>query len=140
MIRSKLLPSLAFLTIILLSACGISTSKQEDLRIGLQNSLDEMFLSQDAFTAFSPEVKLTNVEKGGAFKYKDAAYHGNFSCIFEDMKEGIPVVLNGVAIMDENGQVVKGDDGKCGIYIMLITENRKRVDRKSSIYNLKQFN
>lgn len=125
---------------IILSACGISSSKQEHMQMSLENSLSEAFLNQDNFVAFIPKVSLRNLEKGGAFKYEDAAYHGSFSCSFKNLDKDSEVVIRGTAIFDKKGNLIKDSDGKYGIYVIMITENNKEMDLNSCIYKIKEFN
>lgn len=50
------------------ASCGISSAKQEQMQMSLENSLNEAFLNQDNFVAFIPDISLKNIERGGCIQ------------------------------------------------------------------------
>lgn len=122
--------------LLLLSACGISQKQQTQMENSLSVALTDAFLQQDDFVAFAPKVELSDVVSGSAMGW-DCAYHGSFSCSFDDRDSH--VVIAGVAGFGEDGRLLSLPNGKLAISVPSVLVDYNRVSSDTSIYNLPCF-
>lgn len=133
---SKVVLSLLSLSLLILSSCGVSGEKQERMKNSIYVAVTDAFLAQDAFTAFSPSVELSDIEKGGAMGW-NCAYHGSVYCSFDC--DGSHISMSGVAGFSEDGCVATLPNGSLAVFFPSVLVNNERVNSDTSIYNLSCF-
>ena len=106
------------------------------MQTSLYLTLSDAFLAQDAFTAIAPKIELSSVESGGTMGW-DCAFHGSFSCSFDDRDSHVS--MSGVVGFSEDGRVLTLPNGRLAIFFPLVLVNNERVDSDTSIYNLPCF-
>lgn len=123
------------LLVLLLSSCGVSNERKEEMQNSLYVALTDAFLEQDAFVAFAPSVELREVERGAFFSVD--GYRGLFSCSFSDGKSS--VYLNGSCGFDKDGFLATMPDGRLAVDVLVILVDSRPVNVSTSICNLPVF-
>ncbi|MCM1066843.1 MAG: hypothetical protein NC418_04620 [Muribaculaceae bacterium] len=127
--------AICFAWLLLLSACGVSSDRKEEMQNSLYVGLTDALLKQDSFVAFAPSVELREVERGAFFSVD--GYRGLFSCSFTEGEHR--VFLSGSCGFDKDGFLATMPDGRLAVDVVAILVDSRSTNVSTSIYNLPVF-